>query len=183
MAQPIHWWLAVPIGQLLESRISRPQLPCQRDLTGIIVLGGSTARVRTALQLAERYPNAAVVLSGPGELEVALALKSKNLSGRLSVDHRATNTYENALFSKDLVRPSSDQSWAVVTSAVHMPRAIGAFQSVGFPVLPCPVGDTPLEADARAASVWHEVFGLIGYWVLGRTRELYPSYHPTTRGA
>jgi uncharacterized SAM-binding protein YcdF (DUF218 family) len=94
---------------------------------------------------------------------------------RLRIDGRPTTTYENARFSKDLFAPKSDDCWALVTSALHMPRAIGAFQAVGFSVLPWPVNDTPLTAEVLSAKVWHEVLGLVGYRAFGRSSSLFPS--------
>jgi uncharacterized SAM-binding protein YcdF (DUF218 family) len=66
------------------------------------------------------------------------------------------------------------QSWVLVTSALHMPRAIGAFQAVGFPVHPWPVIDTPAGGKPLSDRVWHEVLGLLGYWALGRSASPYP---------
>jgi hypothetical protein len=116
------------------------------------------------------------VLSGPGEDEVAIAQEHTRVErvGTLVIDHRARNTYENALYSKDLVTPRYGQCWVLVTSAVHMPRAVGAFEAVGFSVLPWPVDDTPKLSEGLSAWVWREVFGLIGYRMFGRTHNLYP---------
>lgn len=166
--------LAKLLGGALESRIIRPALADGARLDGIIVLGGSPARVSAAVALAQQFPGVPVVLSGPGEPEIALANREMGLGAKLWIDRRATTTYENALYSKDLVAPRTGQCWAVVTSAVHMPRAIGAFQAVGFPVLPWPVADTPTMPEALSATVWHEVIGLVGYWVAGRSSHFCP---------
>ena len=176
LGQPLEARLVVGVGQLLKERIQRSVSPRDAHLDGIIVLGGSPTRVRAALQLAEQFPEAALVLSGPGDNEVAIAQEHARIEriGTLVIDRRARNTYENALYSKDLVTPRSGQCWVVVTSAVHMPRAVGVFEAVGFPVLPWPVDDTPQSSDGVSAWVWREVFGLIGYWAFGRTRDLYP---------
>lgn len=114
-------------------------------------------------------------MSGPGNNEIAVARKKAAPTTPLTIDRRATTTYENAVYSKDLVGPRSGECWAVVTSAVHMPRAIGAFEAIGFPVLPWPVDDTPVHPVQRSAWVWHEVFGLMGYWAFGRSSTIYPA--------
>ncbi len=161
------------VARALEGRIAPANLPA--TLSGIIVLGGSPSRVKAALEVAERFPGIPVVLSGPGHVEIAVARKKAAPTTPVTIDRRATTTYENAVYSKDLVGPRNDECWAVVTSAVHMPRAIGAFEAVGFPVLPWPVDDTPVHPVQRSAWVWHEVFGLIGYWAFGRSSTLYPA--------
>ena len=57
---------------------------------------------------------------------------------RLIFEDRARNTYENALLAKALAAPEPGERWLLVTSASHMPRAVGAFRQVGWPVLPTP---------------------------------------------
>ena len=175
LVAPVEAKLVKIAARWLETRITRAALPDDVHLDGIIVLGGASSRVRAALALAERFPDAPIVLSGPGAREVAVARHALGQSVRLRIDRRATTTYENALFSKDLVAPRSGACWAVVTSALHTPRAIGAFQAVGFPVLPWPVNDTPQAAEVLSAKVWHEVLGLVGYWAFGRSSSLFPA--------
>lgn len=173
LLQPLQVRLAPSLGRMLEARVPQGYLPPEKQLDGIIVLGGSSARVEAALRLAARHPEASIILSGPGEDEVALATRSL-ATGRFAVDRRAKNTYENGLFSKDLVQPRAGECWVVVTSALHMPRAIGVFERVGFPVVPWPVADSPRDAKSLAAPVWHEVIGLLAYWAWQRTGKLYP---------
>ncbi len=175
LAAPVEARLVKIVARWLENRITRPALPAGAHVGGIIVLGGASSRVRAALVLAERFQDAPIVLSGPGDGEIAVARDALGQSTRLRIDRRPTTTYENARFSKDLVAPRSDACWAVVTSAIHMPRAIGAFQAVGFSVLPWPVNDTPLTTEVLSAKVWHEVLGLVGYRAFGRSSSVFPS--------
>lgn len=174
LSRPLEPALSENLGRWLEARVPAATLDTATRVQGIIVLGGSITRVEAALLLAKRYRNATVILSGPGEHEIQLAEAELGKSNRLKIDRRATDTFENALFSNDLVGPRDGENWLVVTSAVHMPRAVGVFQAVGFPVVPWPVYDTPSTPRMRSAWVWHEVLGLAGYWALGRTRMLYP---------
>jgi uncharacterized SAM-binding protein YcdF (DUF218 family) len=161
------------LGYALETRIPCVDL-ATAGIDGIIVLGGSPTRVRAALDVAQQFPQAVVVLSGPGEAEVRLAAAVLGRSDRLLIDRRPTNTYENALYSRDLIAPAAGQRWLLVTSAVHMPRSVGVFRSVDFSVLPWPVYDTPKSAAEGSAWVWHEIVGLVGYRMLGRTENFYP---------
>jgi uncharacterized SAM-binding protein YcdF (DUF218 family) len=68
-----------------------------------------------------------------------------------------------------------------------MPRAVGCFRRVGFPVEAYPVGwrtdrhanlGTPMafgEALARFDSAAYEWIGLVVYWMTGKTSEFLPS--------
>jgi uncharacterized SAM-binding protein YcdF (DUF218 family) len=158
----------------LETRIPRADLVKSNPPGGIIVLGGSNSRVIAALQLARQFPHAQVILSGPGASEVAFAKAHIPDPARLIVDRRARNTYENALYSRDLLKTATAHHWAVVTSAVHMPRAVASFEAAGLPIAPWPVYDTPRANETLSKSVWHEILGLVGYWILGRTNTLFP---------
>ncbi len=158
------------IGGELEARFPRVEL---QRVDGIVILGGSGDRVEEALQLAEKFPSAEILLSGPGPEEVMIARRSAN-SHEAVFDYRPKNTYENAQFSREFLARHGGRCWVVVTSALHMPRAVASFRSAGLAVAPWPVFDTPTEPDALSKRVWREFFGLLGYWAVGRTRDLYP---------
>jgi uncharacterized SAM-binding protein YcdF (DUF218 family) len=75
----------------------------------------------------------------------------------------------------------------LVTSAQHMPRAVGSFRKVGFPVEAYPVGwriekqsdllelITFSERLARLDSAAYEWIGLLAYWMTDRTSEFLPA--------
>jgi uncharacterized SAM-binding protein YcdF (DUF218 family) len=182
---------------------------------GIVVLGGaidaelSAARSEFALSdaaeritatvgLARRYPAARIVFAGGGggiisqslaEAYVAVRLfESLGLpAARVEFEAKSRNTAENALFAKQLVAPKVGERWLLVTSALHMPRAVGAFRAVGFPVEAHPVdwrteGPRALMSISGSAvdgllvtdAAIHEWVGLLAYWITGRTSELLP---------
>lgn len=159
---PVGEWLLFP----LENRFpSNPQLPEQ--VTGIIVLsGGEKAIVSEAwnqvelnegaernlafLHLARRYPCARLIFTGGSgsltmqqhkEADVARRLfREQGLDeGRVVFERNSRNTYENGLFSRELVRPKAGENWILVTTAWHMPRAVGVFRKLGWNVLAYPV--------------------------------------------
>src|SRR6267142_5871033 len=138
------------------------------DPDGVIVLGGgginpeisaarnsievtnSAGRITAAAELARRYPRSRIVISGGSgvllnnsALEaplIARLLESFGIApGRIVFEDRSRNTAENALFARDLVDPKRGERWLLVTSAYHMPRAVGCFRRVGFMVEPYPV--------------------------------------------
>jgi DUF218 domain len=47
--------------------------------------------------------------------------------------------------TKAIVEPKRGDRWLLVTSAYHMPRAIGVFRKAGFPVEPYPVSSKATE--------------------------------------
>ena len=60
-------------------------------------------------------------------------------ASRLTLEDRSRNTIENAVYSKALAQPKPGERWLLVTSALHMPRAMGAFRQAGFAVEAYPV--------------------------------------------
>ena len=198
----------------LEQRFPR-FVDTGRPPDGIVVLGGafdtvvSAARGDVALtdagdrmtavaELARRYPDARILFSGGsgrlvfhGARESDLALRLFDsfgiARGRVLIDERSRDTLENAEFSKAVAAPKPGERWLLVTSAYHMPRAIGAFRRAGFPVEAYPTdwrtrgpGDVirPFDSVAdglkRSDTAVREWVGLLTYWVSGRTSELFP---------
>ena len=64
-------------------------------------------------------------------------------------EDKSRNTVENALFARQIAMPKPGDRWLLVTSAYHMPRAIGVFRHAGFPVEAYPV-DWRTRGDADA---------------------------------
>jgi len=169
------------LGRLLVPPLERRFPPAEIDklkpIAGIIVLGGEVSRIEPAMQLALRFPGVPVLISGSEEIELALTYAGRMgvSRQRLILEPRSTSTYENALFAAELVRPNAHQCWLLVTSAFHMPRAIGVFRNVGFRVLPWPIFSTPETSDrlslTRATYEWPR---LIAYRLMGRTNAFLP---------
>ncbi|MBS7698215.1 MULTISPECIES: YdcF family protein [unclassified Chelatococcus] len=190
-----------------------------RPVDGIIVLGGALdyrrgqmrltdagARVSAALALAHHNPEARVVFTGGhdaillrspvSEAEMARDLfQSASLSdSRVIYEGQSRNTHENALFTAKLVTPQPGERWLLVTSAFHMPRAMGTFRAAGFDVEPYPVdfrADDSID-DIRPFRMVseglrltdltvREAMGLIAYRLKGYTDALLPS--PTNGAA
>jgi uncharacterized SAM-binding protein YcdF (DUF218 family) len=200
----------------LEDRFPLPpsDLPAP---AGIIVLGGaindvtSAARGQTifdeggeriteAVILAKRFPEARIVYTGgtasftPG-VKSTEALRARRLmaqmgvpASRITIEDKSRNTEENARFTGAIVRPEPSQRWIIVTSAFHMPRAMGVFEKAGFHPIPYPVSFYTVgrwPADLRL-NYWpgrnlrifelalHEWIGLAAYWATGRIDHLFP---------
>jgi uncharacterized SAM-binding protein YcdF (DUF218 family) len=162
-------WLA-GLEEQLETRFPPAQLDLDAQIAGIIVLGGGILRAQEAVSLAHSFPQSKIIASGVSNYEVEFLTKNLPTTGQLVVEARATNTFENALFAKRVAVPRSGDRWVLVTSALHMPRAIGTFSAQGFAVEPWPTYDCP-----GVHAVLHEFLGLLVYHVLGRTSSFFPS--------
>jgi len=122
-------------------------------------LGDGGDRHIVALALARQYPEARVLFTGgSGRLrDVGSDLGGRGLMTeaeisqqlftgqgiapeRLLFESRSRNTSENARFGHALVSPRTDERWALITSAFHMPRAVQSFAAAGWvDVIPVPV--------------------------------------------
>src|SRR5262249_16309164 len=142
-------------------------------ITGVIALGGGAERIREAGRLAQRYPNLRVFVSGPRLVDLKL-LGPDIDPARVVVETHSRNTHENAVFAKAGIRPKQGERWLLVTSASHMPRAMGAFRQNSFPVEPWPVYDQG-EGHPAYEIAEHEWLGLIAYRLLGRSSALFPA--------
>lgn len=204
---PVGLWLMTP----LENRFAAlTELPDRVD--GVIVLGGGVdlpvaearrtialneagERSTTLMELGQRYPDARLIFTGgtdwlsgvpTSEAEVMREFYRRQQfeSARVLFEDRARNTYENALFSRQLLEPAPGERWLLVTSASHMPRAVGVFRRAGWPVLAYPVDyrttggfelwsglDVALRLKEfdEASKAW---LGLVAYWLSGRTSAL-----------
>src|SRR5215472_3201716 len=127
--------------------------PTHGPPTGMVVLGGAIGpevaaargepdlneaaeRITATAELARKYPaariiysggNARLVLTGAIEADYAVGLlESLGVPrARIETEGKSRNTIENAQFSKELAAPKPGERWLLVTSAFHMPRAIG----------------------------------------------------------
>ena len=159
---------------------------------GQIALGEAAERVTAAVELARKYPEARIVFSGgigrivQGQLREADFARQffEDLGvapDRIVLERESRNTEENAIFSKRIVAPKPGERWLLVTSAMHMPRAIGVFRKAGFPVEAYPVDyrssgwsdlltipGSFMDGVARTDNAMHEWVGLFAYWITGR---------------
>ena len=144
--------------------------------TGVIVLGGSSERMLEAGRLARSFSHLKVLASGwamPDD--VMQRLRTGIEPERLEIEYLSRTTYENAHYAALFLKPDSEQRWLLVTSAFHMPRAMGSFRRAGFQVTPWPVDDIPPGFTRTLQVAQHEWLGLAAYRFLGRSSALFPS--------
>ena len=209
---PLGAFLAAP----LENRFPAPpeDMPAP---DGIIVLGGAidemlserrgrpilidsaAERLTAPLALKQKFPQARIIFTGgSAALNGSRYTEADGVrrfwrdlgfvSNNILFEERARNTFENAVYARDLAQPKAGERWLLVTSAMHMPRSIGIFRKAGFPVIAYPVdfrtdGDPsffsaprfPTRAIGVVQFAVHEWLGLAIYRLTGKTSALYPA--------
>jgi uncharacterized SAM-binding protein YcdF (DUF218 family) len=185
----------LPDGIVMIGGVISPDVS---DARGTIAFDEGAARFVATVELARRYPNARIILSGgSGSLifdegpEAGVAVREFVALGvahdRITAEEQSRNTIENAVFSRLVANPQPGERWVLVTSAFHMPRAMGVFRAAGFPVEAYPVdyrtrgpsdAYRPFEVLSRGLrrtdTALHEWAGLVAYRLTGKTTDLFP---------
>ena len=181
------------------------------SLDGIIILGGGTGsgkvakdrndytlgesseRIFKGLQFLKQKPEGTVIFTGfsgnlfhegLSEAEIIEQLvKALNTdSTNVLFEQRSRNTFENALYSGEMIESLRIKKWGIVTSASHMKRATATFEKQ------CPeINFKPIPVDFRTANsiywgpgnmqgsidLWRiYIHETLGYWVYKLTRKL-----------
>jgi uncharacterized SAM-binding protein YcdF (DUF218 family) len=195
----------------LETRF--PADPTTEAPRAIIVLGGGEDgramrasglpevndagdRFLAGLALARRYPDAQLIFTGGSAAIFGARVSGAEVAERIFADGgiaperillegASRNTAENAAQTLALVGDPGEGPWLLVTSAFHMPRAMGAFCRAGwrgivaYPVDYRGLGGSEVGWDLAerlrtlniAVKEW---IGLVAYRVTGRTGALIP---------
>lgn len=210
MAWLLLWSLPLPsfwLCSAIERRFAQRPAPDYATADAIVVLGGGMVgsrpgwidrpqlgpaadRVWFAAQLfrAGRAPRVIVSAgsdASDGQVEAdATAAFLEDLgvpASALLLDRRSRDTAQNASYSQAILREHRLAKVLLVTSALHMPRALAAFRKLGIEAVPAPAdfsvspsGPWPqrwlpnadaLDASSRAIK---EVVGLWGYRLRGK---------------
>lgn len=206
---------ALPIGPLLMHPLETmfPADPAVLAPSGIIILGGGEdgtgmqqtglpgvneagERFLAGMALARVYPEATVIFTGGSPAVLNRGMAGAEIARRIfaaggineartRLEGQSRNTAENAAYSLDLVGDASGP-WILVTSAFHMPRAVGSFCAAGWRnIIPYPVdfrgvGNIELSWDLGGGlsslnTGVKEWIGLVAYRMTGRVDNLWPA--------
>jgi uncharacterized SAM-binding protein YcdF (DUF218 family) len=204
---PVKDWVLRP----LEDRFP---VPSAAHVDGVIVLGGpidtwlsadrgqpvindSAERLTAFLELARANPRARLVFTGGSAAVFDDSAREADIARdlferlglppeRVIFERDSRNTHENAVLAKRLAAPSTDERWLLVTSAYHMPRAVGSFRRQGWDVTAYPVDfSVPRAGNQATGSLldslngvhWgiREWLGLAYYRVQGFTETWFPA--------
>ena len=192
-------------GRALESRY--PHLSPEQSPTAdaIVVLGGNTANGRANWFLpyektrpwcgstsppSSTWPAARKVLLSGGALEgdvseargMAHAIRQQGVpETALILENSSRTTYENAAMTEDQLKARGIGKILLVTSALHMPRAMAAFAKQGVVAIAAPAPPQIVPPTDGSLSLWvpdqrtfdasrsiiKEYAGLFVYWLRG----------------
>ncbi len=209
MAYPLGDFVIQP----LETRFHKPH-PMPDKIAGILVLGGGESLGRSlswqtpelglggdryvaAAHLARRYKDVPVIFAGgSGSVQLQNSGKEGDIArilltqlgihpNRLIIESASRNTYENFRNVKPLL-PDPQGRYLLITSAYHMPRAVGIARKQGIHVIPYPVDYRSTKPPYRKLDFdffdhlkalepgWKEWIGLSVYYLTGRTDSWLP---------
>jgi len=102
-------------------------------------INSSTAfRIIEALRIWRIIPNSKILISGQKDVPELMRKVIKALglpNNRIIIEAESTSTYENAVV---LQKKLNDRPFILITSAGHMPRAMGIFKKLGMNAIPAP---------------------------------------------
>ena len=191
----------------VEDYIEPSKYPIQQ-LTGVVVMGAgfdsgriskernqialdhSVARLTKAIEIYNRNPRILILLSGFSkeslndewsELEMVkkFYLDQGVRFENLLFENQSRNTFENALFSKNIVSKYKG-TWGLITTASHMPRSYLLFKKQGLILEPINVnyrtGKTKIfwlnfnikKGLIDWSIIFHEVIGLAYYKITNK---------------
>ena len=186
----------IPHGIVILGGAISPDVSAARD---DVALNEAAERLTVVVELARTYPAARIVFSGGSgalifreDAEAEFAARLLQSFGiareRILLEGRSRNTFENAVYAKEVARPQPAERWLLITSAYHMPRAMGVFRKAGFAAEAYPVDwRTRGNADMwrpfatvgdglrRTDTAIREWVGLVAYWLAGHSSELFPA--------
>lgn len=181
---PLIWWLAEPL-KVAES---------PRAADAIVVFaggvgesgeagGGYQERVKQAVDLYRAgYAPHVVFSSGyvfafrEAEVMKALAVANGIPADAIVLELKASNTYENVVFVRDILKSRGWSSALLVSAPYHMRRALAVWSRAAsdIAVTAVPVANSQFYAHDTGASlhqirgILHEYAALIAYWYRGR---------------
>ena len=163
---------------VLSADAQRSDIPGVPDAVGPLTLERLAEAARQWRRL-----GLPILVSGGGPRGVSLAmLMSRVLQEDFRVpvqwrEERSRNTFENALYSAEILRGAGIHAALVVAHPWDMARALWSFRAVGYPVVPSPIAESKRPSLSVAAFLpqipallesyytLHELIGLVWYRV------------------
>ncbi len=198
---PVGEWAILPLENKFTTKLPKKvdgillltgdENPMLSEARGIPVVGDSAQRYIYVARLAQRYPKAKIVVVGTTEpLFPASKVKTKEISKellknigissrRIVFEEKSRTTHENALYATKLIKPKKKETWILLTSAFHLPRAALCFEHEKWKTIPVASDymtrpkmsfglsfNFPYQLRLLRAAA-HEYVGLASYWLAG----------------
>jgi len=171
----VCFFIALPPWPLLAQWLVVNNRPEPADV--IITLSGDSERDLYAAELYRKGMAPKIIMTGCGS-EAARMAKRAVRAGvpekDVLLEQKAESTYENAVFSKEIVLREKWESAIVVSSSYHMRRSKLVFERVfkntGVRLIYCAATDSGFNTDGRCTSdndrkiVKREYLKLFYYW-------------------
>jgi uncharacterized SAM-binding protein YcdF (DUF218 family) len=190
---PVAFWLLSRLENQHSPAYSSNKFP---ELDMIVTLAGFTDteqgrpfssqfntaavyRILETVKLARVVPKARVYITGYGQVpgEMRKMMVSLGVSvDRLVIEKQSSNTHESALQARNYC---GNKPFFLVTSAGHMPRAMGAFNKAGLKPVPAPTDyrsiqnyqpiailPSPLHLELSDSAIY-EFLGILWYRLKG----------------
>lgn len=102
------------------------------------------ARVIEGIRIYKEIPGSKLIFTGKGWAKKTEAQAMQELAIKLGIspedillEEESTNTFAHTVNLKEILK---EQPFILVTSAIHMPRAMGLFTKAGYKPIPAPTG-------------------------------------------
>jgi uncharacterized SAM-binding protein YcdF (DUF218 family) len=165
---------------------------------GQFQLAEASDRLIKGLELKRLHPSARLIYSGgsgalfvdqlPEAFSASTVVEALYGDDRgMELEDRSRSTWENAVEVAAKLGADKSKPYLLVTSAFHMPRALGCFRQLGINVIPVPADlrsdpvifpwltdETPNQF-LKLSVLVKEWIGLLAYRLSGRTAELFPT--------
>jgi uncharacterized SAM-binding protein YcdF (DUF218 family) len=163
--------------------VTLPSIPPRLEVT----VGPGFDRLLHGMRLLRAGKGRFLILSGGtipslvgSEVTEAIQLQSLALEygippEAILLEGRSRNTYENAIFTQELLEKHGLEKVLLVTSASHMRRSVAVFQTQGVEVIPAPTDVRVVELPSHLRGLVPTLDGLefstiaikehVGWWV------------------
>jgi uncharacterized SAM-binding protein YcdF (DUF218 family) len=132
----IALWVINPIEKMASYLLINPSTIATADVA-IVLSGGSGDRVEKAVSLLNQNKVRRLLMTGGPRFNSSEAASMKNYAislgvpeDKISLEERAQSTYENATFTKPIIKNWGVKSIIVVTSDYHTRRSHLVFKNV-----------------------------------------------------
>jgi len=205
----------LPTGLYLLYKLESPyqsQKNLEVKIDGLLILGGPSSpglssfhqqvsfneageRLTESVKVIKNFHPKKIIFSGGTSSQLfnkSHAFVAKKFFSEMGVntddiffEFKSRNTYENILFSMEIVNPTEEENWLIITSSFHMKRALNIAEKLNWKFIPYPVDFRTSNTFNERPSInflrninafdiaMHEIVGIFAYYILGRSNKIF----------